>query len=182
MRRPACTLALATMLLASTALAQTGTGGSQGCAELSQAAAAGISARIEADDQAIPAPDSVMSLTCLDNFFNGSGLNVMMSNFDPQTMLTAVASRALQQVCAAAKSAWNQAIGSVQCGLTVSGWNLGFGGLMGGSFCPRLSFGGGGPALGSASLSSGASNGFYINGQPQVPVGYQVVRPLGLQQ
>ena len=25
-----------------------------------------------------------MSLTCLIGFFNGSGLNVMMSNFDPQ--------------------------------------------------------------------------------------------------
>jgi hypothetical protein len=182
MRRTLCVTALAATLLAGTALAQTGTGGSPGCAEISQAAAAGIAARIEADDQAIPAPESVMSLTCLDNFFNGSGLNVMMSNFDPQTMLTAAASRALQQVCAAARSAWNQAIGSVQCGLTVSGWNLGFGGLMGGSFCPRLSFGGGGPALGSASLSSGAANGFYLTGAPSVPVGYPVVRPLGLQQ
>ena len=45
-------------------------------------------------------------------------------------------------------------------------------------FCPRLSFGGGGPALGSASLSRrGAANGFYLNGAPSVPVGYPVVRP-----
>jgi hypothetical protein len=68
MRRTLCVTALAATLLAGTALAQTGTGGSQGCAEISQAAAAGIAARIEADDQAIPAPESVMSLTCLDNF------------------------------------------------------------------------------------------------------------------
>lgn len=182
MRRRLCAATLAATLLATSALAQTGTSGSQGCAELSQAAAAGIAARIEADDQAIPQPESVMSLTCLDNFFNGSGLNVMMSQFDPATMLTAAASRVLQQVCAAARASWNAAIGSIQCGLTVTGWGIGFGSLTGGNFCPRLSFGGGGPALGSASLSSGATNGFYVNGSPAVPVGYPLSRPLGWQQ
>lgn len=182
MRMTLCATALAATLLTSTAIAQSSAGGSQGCAEISQAAAAGIAARIEADDQAIPAPESVGSLTCLDNFFNGTGLNVSMSDLDPSTILTAVASKALQQVCTAARAAWNQAVGSIQCGLTVSGWNMGFGSLSGGNFCPRLAFGGGGPALGSASLSSGASNGFYINGRPSVPVGYTVVRPLGLQQ
>ena len=46
MRRTLCATALAATLLAGTALAQTGTGGSQGCAEISQAAAAGIAARL----------------------------------------------------------------------------------------------------------------------------------------
>ena len=61
MRRTLCATALAATLLAGTALAQTGTGGSQGCAEISQAAAAGIAARVEADDQAIPAPEEVFT-------------------------------------------------------------------------------------------------------------------------
>ncbi|MFC7695065.1 hypothetical protein ACFQY5_41355 [Paeniroseomonas aquatica] len=108
--------------------------------------------------RAIPAPESVMSLTCLDNFFNGTGLNVSMSDLDPSTILTAVASKVLQQVWSAVRAAWNQAVGSIQCGLTVSGcsriWRLGWR-----EFRPRLALVAAGLALGSASPSSGASNG-----------------------
>lgn len=169
----------AAVLTAHTAAAQ-GIGGSAGCAEISQAAAAGLAGRIEADDQTIQAPESVSSMTCLDGFFNGLGLNVSMSDLDPQAMLTSVAQKALMGVCMAAKEAWNQWTGSIQCGLSLSSWNLGFGGLGGGTFCPRLSFGGGGPSIGSASLLSGANNGLYVDGRPAVPVGYPLTRPYGL--
>ena len=35
-----------------------------------------MAARIKADDQNIPAPQSVTKLTCLSNFFSGTGLDV----------------------------------------------------------------------------------------------------------
>ena len=151
------------------AMAQTATTGSTGCATIVQAGIDGAAARIQADDTSIPAPQSVTSLTCLDNFFSGSGLNVITSLLDPTALLNSIKG----QLCNAVKSAWQSAIGSSQCGLTVSGFNLGFGGFGGGTMCPRLSFGGGGPTIGSITTGqySGGS-GLYINGQGTPPTGY----------
>ena len=151
------------------AMAQTTTTGSTGCAMIVQAGIDGAAARIQADDTSIPAPQSVTSLTCLDNFFSGSGLNVITSLLDPTALLNSIKG----QLCNAVKSAWQSAIGSSQCGLTVSGFNLGFGGFGGGTMCPRLSFGGGGPTIGSITTGqySGGS-GLYINGQGTPPTGY----------
>ena len=150
-------------------MAQTTTTGSAGCATIVQAGIDGAAARIQADDTSIPAPQSVTSLTCLDNFFSGSGLNVITSLLDPTALLNSIKG----QLCNAVKSAWQSAIGSSQCGLTVSGFNLGFGGFGGGTMCPRLSFGGGGPTIGSITTGqySGGS-GLYINGQGTPPTGY----------
>lgn len=152
-----------------TTMAQTISSGSAGCATIVQAAVDGAAARIQADDSSIQAPQSVTSLTCLDNFFSGSGLNVITSLLDPTTLLNSIKG----QLCNAVKSAWQSAIGSAQCGLTVTGFNLGFGGFGGGTMCPRLSFGGGGPTIGSISAGqySGGS-GLYINGQGTAPTGY----------
>jgi len=174
------TTTLAVVLSAQIAAAQAPQG-SVGCADLAQAAAAGMGSRIEADDRAIPAPQSVLALTCLDGFFNGVGLNVLSDLLDPGKLLNAVSTRALLQACTLARGAWNSAIGSAQCGLTISGFNMGFGGFNFGGFCPRLSFGGGGPALGSASLSPGAQNNVYLNGSPMGPIGYPITQPLGRQ-
>ena len=151
------------------AMAQTTTTGSTGCATIVQAGIYGAAARIQADDTSIPAPQSVTSLTCLENFFSGSGLNVITSLLDPTALLNSIKG----QLCNAVKSAWQSAIGSSQCGLTVSGFNLGFGGFGGGTMCPRLSFGGGGPTIGSITTGqySGGS-GLYINGQGTPPTGY----------
>lgn len=142
-----------------------------GCAALVQAAADGAAARVQADDTSIAAPQSIASLSCLDGFFNGSGLNVVTSLLNPGNLLQSIKG----QICNAAKQAWQSAIGSVQCGLTVSGFNLGFGGFGGGLMCPRLSFGGGGPPIfsGNASQYSGG-NGLYMNGSPTGPTGYIV--------
>ncbi len=154
------------------AMSQTTTG-SAGCAALVQAAVDGATARIQADDSGIAAPQSIASLSCLDGFFNGSGLNVVTSLLNPGNLLTAIKG----QICNAAKQAWQSAIGSAQCGLTVSGFNLGFGGFGGGFMCPRLSFGGGGPPIAGISTSqySGGS-GLYVNGRATPPTGYPLPR------
>ena len=137
------------------------------CATLAQAAAAGMAARVHADDQGINPPQSVTKLTCLSNFFNGAGLNVITNLLDPTALLNSVEG----QICATVQSAWQSAIGSAECGLTVTGFNIGFGGLGGGTFCPRLTFGGGGPTIGSIGTGPGIS-GLSINGQGSAPTGY----------
>ncbi len=136
-----------------------------GCTALAQAAAAGMSGR----DQSIRPPQSVTQLSCLDNFFNGVGLNVLTNLLDPTSLLNSVEGK----ICSTVQSAWQNAIGSAQCGLTVTGFNIGFGGLGGGTFCPKLSFGGGGAAIGSVGVGVGNNGGgLYINGKAQGPTGY----------
>jgi len=148
--------------------AQTTTG-SAGCAAITQAAANGMQARIAADDQTINPPKSVTSLTCLNNFFNGVGLNLVTNLLDPSTLLQVVEG----QICNAVQSTWNSLLGDAQCGLTLTGFNLGFfGGLGGGSFCPRLSFGGGGPQIGTIGSGGNGSGGMYVNGSGIGPTGY----------
>ena len=73
-----------------------------GCTVLAQAAASGLAARISADDQTIKPPKSVTALTCLDNFFNGVGLNVLTNLLDPTSLLNSVEGK----ICALATSAW----------------------------------------------------------------------------
>src|SRR5436305_14483852 len=75
---------------------------SSGCATLEQAAADGMAARIKADDQNIQAPQSVTKLTCLANFFNGTGLDVITNLLDPTNLLSAVQGR----ICSIAQNAW----------------------------------------------------------------------------
>jgi len=142
--------------------------GSVGCTAITQAAANGITARVGADDQSINPPMSVTSMTCLNNFFNGIGLNVVTNLLNPQNLLNAVA----MQICNLVKQEWNSLIGSAQCGLTLTGFNFGFGGLGGGLSCPKLSFGGGGPPIGSIGLGVGSGSGLYIRGQGMAPSGY----------
>ncbi len=183
MRRTLSALALS-ILLPGLALAQsapgaaTGTTGSQSCAAIVQAAANGMNARISADDSSIKAPQSVTSLSCLDNFFNGVGLNVVTNLLDPSNLLKAVEG----QICNAVNTAWQNALGSAQCGLTITGFNMGFGlGTGGGTMCPKISFGGGGPPIGSVTTGYNVGNGvgIYMNGSPTVPTGYPVVPATG---
>ena len=146
-----------------------------GCTVLAQAAASGLAARISADDQTIKPPTSVTALTCLDNFFNGVGLNVLTNLLDPTSLLNSVEGK----ICALATSAWQSTIGSAQCGLTITGFNVGFGGLGGGSFCPKLTFGGGGAAIGSITTGlSAGSSGVYLQGAGLPPTGYTLPNPL----
>ncbi len=163
-RRAAFTLALAGV----PAAAHADSTGSVGCAAIVQAAADAVAARVQADDTAIKAPTSVRNLTCLDGFFRGVGLNVIANLLDPTSLLDAVEG----QICAAVNQAWQSALGSAQCGLTVSGFNLGFGGFGGGVMCPTLSFGGGGPTIGTIGTGSTSTGSLYVNGSPLAPTGY----------
>jgi hypothetical protein len=150
---------------------------SPGCTDLANAAAGGMAATIQADNQSITQPQSVTNLSCLGNFFNGTGLNLITNFLDPTARLNSVEGR----ICQAAQSAWQSAIGSLQCGLTVTGFNLGFGGLGGGNFCPTLSFGGGGTPIGTMRLGTGTDgqSGLYISGQGMPPSGYTMPSTIG---
>ena len=172
-RAPVIATTVAALLVVAPSLAWADDG--TGCTILAQAAASGLAARVAADDQTIKPPQSVTKLTCLNNFFNGVGLNVLTNLLDPASLLDSVEGK----ICAFATSAWQSTIGSAQCGLTISGFNVGFGGLGGGTFCPKLSFGGGGAAMGSigSGLSAGTS-GVYLNGAGLPPTGYTLPDPL----
>jgi hypothetical protein len=160
---------IAMTALSSSALSQTTTTGSVGCSAISQAAANGMTARIAADDNSINPPQSVTTLSCLDNFFNGVGLNLVTNLLDPTALLQAVEG----QICSTLKQEWNSLLGSAQCGLTITGFNLGYGGLGGGLSCPKLNFGGGGPPIASIGIGAGgAGSGLYINGSGMLPTGY----------
>jgi hypothetical protein len=155
------------------ALAQTAATGSVGCTTIVQAAANGMTARMAADNQTINKPTSVTQMTCLGNFFNGVGLNLVTNLLDPTTLLQSVEG----QLCNAVTSTWNSWLGQVQCGLTVTGFNFGFGGLGGGLSCPKLTFGGGGPPISTIGLgvgTDGSGTGLYINGNGLTPPGYNL--------
>lgn len=149
--------------------AQVANGASQGCAALAQAGVDAATAQIAAEDQTIQPPQSVRGLTCLDGFFNGTGLDVLVNFANPGNLIGAIQG----QLCAAVTNAWRSTLGTVQCGLTVSGFDLGFGGgLGGGSFCPRLNIGGNGSRLANFGVGTGGQTGFYVNGVQQLPSGY----------
>lgn len=177
-RKPSRTLIA--LALAAACLPLAAQADDQACTTLAQAAAAGLSARIQADDQTIKQPKSVTTLSCLDNFFKGVGLNVLTNLLDPSSLLNSVEGK----ICSMATSAWQSAIGSVQCGITVTGFNVGFGtNLGGGSFCPKLTFGGGGAAIGSIGTSLGGGNnmsGLYLSGSGLAPTGYGSAMPSGV--
>jgi hypothetical protein len=151
-------------------LADTATG-SANCTVLAQTAADAVAARIQADDGLIKNPKSVKDLTCLDGFFNGFGLDLLVNILDPATLLANVETK----ICGLVSSTLSSLAGAAQCGLTISGFNLGgFGGIGGGNFCPKLNIGGNGPTWGTfgvGGVSSGGS-GFVINGHGIPPTGY----------
>lgn len=179
MRRTHHAVALV-LLFPTAALGQTPTTttGSVACGQLVQGAATGLATRIAEDQTSITAPKSVTQLSCLSSFFSGTGLNMVTNLLNPTNLLNAVEG----QICSAVNQEWQSVVGSAQCGLTVTGFSLGFGGLGGGLSCPRLTFGGGGPPIGSVSTSgtNSAKISSYFNGQPTVPAGYPVVSPGGL--
>jgi hypothetical protein len=148
---------------------------SDDCGKLINAGAQGAQQQISADQAAITPPASVTTLTCLDNFFNGTGLNLISSLLDPATLLSSVEGR----ICDLVRSEWTSVVGSLHCGLTVTGVNIGFGlGSLGaGSLCPRISFGGGGAPI--ASFSTGVG-GMGVGGSAMAPTGYTVPSTSGL--
>ena len=169
---------VASIALSAPAFAQT-TAGSAGCSAITQAASNAISSRVAADDQNIAPPNSIKNLTCLDNFFNGAGLNVVMNLLNPQTLLQSIET----QICNKLTQVWQSALGSKQCGITLTGLNLGFLGgssLGSGISCPKLSFGGGGPPIARIGTGAGNNGGLYFSGNAVAPTGYPITSLLGL--
>ncbi|MCW2318899.1 uncharacterized protein YejL (UPF0352 family) [Rhodoblastus acidophilus] len=153
--------------------------GSAGCAAITQAASTAVATRISVDDQSISPPTSVKSLSCLDNFFKGAGLNVVTNLLNPQSLLQSIQT----QICNKITSAWSQSLGSMQCGITLTGLKLGFlGGSTsgGGISCPKLSFGGGGPPIARIGVGANNSGGLYMTGNAVAPTGYPITSLLGL--
>ena len=170
-------LLVALALGASPALAQTT--GSESCTTLVQSAANAATSRVSADDTDIPKPQSVKNFTCLDKFFNGTGLNVVINLLNPTTLLTAIES----QICNKLTSIWQSTIGKAQCGITLTGFKMGFLGgstLGGGLSCPKISIGGGGPTIMSIGVGSSGSGKISITGNAVAPTGYSITSLLGL--
>lgn len=153
-----------------TATSQANSGSTTGCADLAQAASNGIASEIAANAQIVQPPENVTQLSCLSSFFQGKGLNVITNLLNPGDLLNSIEGK----ICQAAESAYTDAIGNAQCGITITGFNLGGFGTSGfGDFCPQLSLGGGGPDWASigTSLNDGQSS-LYMNGTPITPTGY----------
>jgi hypothetical protein len=162
---------------ASPAIAQTT--GSESCTTLIQSAANAATSRVSADDTDIPKPQSVKTFTCLDKFFNGAGLNVVVNLLNPTTLLNAVEGA----ICNKLTSIWNSTIGKAQCGITLTGFKMGFLGgstLGGGLSCPKISIGGGGPTIMSIGVGSTNSGKISITGNAVAPTGYSITSLLGL--
>jgi hypothetical protein len=149
--------------------------GSTGCTALTQASANAISARIAADDQGIKPPELVKSLSCLDNFFNGVGLNVVVNLLDPANLFQSIEG----QICNLITNKWQSLLGTAQCGMTLTGFDLGFfSGIGGGNAlgsgvsCPKLNFGGGGPPIVNIGAGNNNSGSLYFSGNGLPPSGY----------
>src|SRR5580658_1336078 len=95
MKAPRVLLLAVALAAASPATAQTT--GSESCTTLLQSAANAASSRVSADDTDIPKPQSVKNFTCLDKFFNGAGLNVVVNLLNPDDPLERSRERDLQQ-------------------------------------------------------------------------------------
>jgi hypothetical protein len=157
-------------------MAQTTTG-SAGCAAITQAASNAAVTRITNGDTNIKQPNSVKNLTCLTNFFSGIGLNVVTSLLDPTKLLGAI----VTQICTALATEWKKILGTANCGITLTSFKLGFlGGLGSGLTCPKLSFGGGGPPLGTLGIGVSNNTNNYIPGKTVQPTAYTLSKMLGM--
>ncbi|AAW59677.1 hypothetical protein [Gluconobacter oxydans] len=142
---------------------------SSGCQTLVQAGATGLAADLKADDATIHQPKSVTKFTCLGNFFNGVGLDVVTSKLN----VASLAEAAMGKICSQLSSEWDSLQSSAHCGLSVTGLDTNFNlGLGAGSFCPNLSFGGGGDSLINAGTNTTGNQSWVVSGQSQLPSGY----------
>jgi len=165
MKAPHALLLAVAVAAASPAIAQTT--GSESCTTLIQSAANAATSRVSADDTDIPKPQSVKNFTCLDKFFNGAGLNVVINLLNPTTLLNAVES----EICNKLTSIWQSTIGKAQCGITLTGFKMGF---LGGSTR------GGGPTIMSIGVGATNSGKISITGNAVAPTGYSITSLLGL--
>jgi len=134
-----------------------------------QAGATGLAADLKADDSTIKQPSSITKFTCLGNFFNGIGLDVVTNKLN----LASLAQAAMGKICAELTTEWETLQSSARCGLSVTGVDTNFNlGLGAGSFCPNLSFGGGGDSLINAGTNTTGNTSWDTTGHTQIPDGY----------
>lgn len=141
-----------------------------GCQALIQAAATGKAAQIKTDDALIRQPESVTKFTCLGNFFNGIGLDILTNGLN----IASIARAAMGKVCDELATAWDSLESAAQCGLNVSSFNDFNLGLGTGSICPTLNFGGGGDSLINSGLTTSGQSNFNVDGRTQLPDGYSM--------
>lgn len=140
------------------------------CNNLAKSAASQIETRIKADNISVPQPQSVFSLSCLNGFFSGAGINIFSNVINPANIVKQITSK----ICSAVDETWQSVSGSMtQCGLTASipdigfnGINLGFGSLCSGN----VNVGGNGTQVGSVGVDSSIKNS--TNANPTLPTGY----------
>jgi len=144
-----------------------------GCDKLVQAGLDGMAATEKADDATIHQPEDISKFTCLGNFFQGIGIDVLASGLDPSKLVQSVAGK----FCEAITSEWNNLRGSAQCGLNISGLNSNFGlglGAGAGTICPALNLGGGGDSLISTSTNTSGVSQWNTDGYRTLPDGYSI--------
>lgn len=144
-----------------------------GCAQLVQAGLDGMAATEKADDETIHQPQDISKFTCLGNFFQGIGIDVLTAGLDPAKLVQSVAGK----FCEAITSEWNNLRGSAQCGLNISGLNSNFGlglGAGAGTICPSLNLGGGGDSLLSTSTNTSGVSQWNTDGYRTMPDGYSI--------
>ncbi|MFT9092443.1 MAG: hypothetical protein ABF479_15800 [Gluconacetobacter sp.] len=142
-----------------------------GCSQVVKAAQDGLNATLAADNQTIRQPKDIRQFTCLGNFFNGVGLNVLTKGID----IASIAEAAAGKFCSALTDTWTSMIGTVQCGLSVTGFNANFGAnLGGGTICPVINVGGGGDTLVSAGTNPSGASSWDVTGVSQLPDGYSL--------
>jgi hypothetical protein len=166
------------VLLPSSSMAQST--GSAGCTAITQSAANAAVTRIQNGDTNIKQPNSVKNMTCLTNFFSGTGLNVVNSLLNPTALFDSI----VTQICKALAPEWKKILGATNCGITLTSFKLGFlgglGGLGGGFTCPKLAFGGGGPPIGTLGIGTGNNTRNYVAGQTVTPSSYPLSTMLGM--
>jgi hypothetical protein len=145
------------LVFVSPAIAQTT--GSETCTTITQSAANAATSRVNADDTDIPKPQTVKNFTCLDKFFNGTGLNVVANLLNPTTLLNSIESQI--------------------CNKLTQGF-LGGSTLGGGLSCPKISIGGGGPSIMSIGVGPTNSGKLTVTGNAVAPTGYSITSLLGL--
>ena len=142
---------------------------SEGCQALVQAAATGAAAQMKADDYLIQMPQSVTKFTCLDSFYNGTGMDLVSDGLDP----AAIARKVAGKICSQVSAAWSSMQGSAECGLTLTGPDTNFDlGLGSGTVCPTVNFGGGGDTLISTGTNGTGTNHWDVGSALQLPNGY----------